>query len=125
MVVDVVMRQPEVVLGDRQRIINELIDAGVSGVDEFGRFVNNTKYFDPSQFDEVAAAPVLLRLLPELMDPKVVATVGRHLKRAEVRKIEGAFEAIVRAYTAWAHAPGEVGWVLGDTLSTVANRSRA
>lgn len=112
-------------IGDRQRVINELIDAGVCGVGEFGRFVNNTKYFEPSQFDEVAAAPILLRLLPELNDAKVVATVGRHLKRPWVRKIDGAFEAVLRAYERWAHTPGEVGWVLGDTLSSLADRTRA
>lgn len=106
-------------------MINELIDAGVGGVGEFGRFVNNTKYFEASQFDEVAAAPVLLRVLPELNDAKVVATVGRHLKRPWVRKIDGAFETVLQAYERWAPSPGEVGWVLGDTLSSLADKSKA
>lgn len=67
-------------IGDRQLVINELIDAGVGGVGEFGRFVNNTKYFEASQFDEVAAAPVLLRLLPELNDAKVVVGAEQRLR---------------------------------------------
>lgn len=119
------MGQPLRVLDDRQRIVNELIDAGVTGVDDFGRFVNNSKYFEPSRFDNVAAGPVLLRLLPGLTDPKVVATVGRHLNAPWVRKIDDAFDTVLAAYRKWARTPGEVGWVLGDTLSTLADRSKA
>lgn len=112
-------------LDDRQRVRNELIDAGVRGVDDFGRFVNNTKYFEPSRFDEVAAAPVLLRLLPSLTDSRVVAAVGRHLKRWEVRRIDGSFGIVLSAYESWCSHAGEVGWVLGDTLAFLADRSKA
>lgn len=112
-------------LSDRQRLMNELIDAGVDGVDEFGRFVNDTRYFEPSRFDDAAAAPVLLRMLPELNDPRLVSSVGRHLQARSVRRIDGAFEVVLDAYRRWATAPGEVGWVLGDTLARLADETRA
>ena len=57
--------------------------AGVAGVEDLGRFVNNTEHFAPSQFDERAAMPVLLDILPTATDAKLVeaiAAVGDHLK---------------------------------------------
>jgi len=54
------------VTDDWATVKNALRAAAVPGVDEFGRFVNNTKYFEPSGFDDVAAAPVLVALLPAL-----------------------------------------------------------
>jgi hypothetical protein len=114
-----------VVLSDLERLTNELIDAGVDGVDEFGRFVNDTTYFEPSRFDAAVAAPVLLRMLPELSDPRLVSTVGRHLQARSVRRIDGAFEVVLDAYRRWATSPGEVGWVLGDTLARLSDKTRA
>ena len=40
--------------------------AGVAGTGDFGRFVSNTEFFGPSLFDERAAMPVLLEILPTL-----------------------------------------------------------
>lgn len=59
-------------MNDRSRVQAALAEAGVAGVHDFGRFVSNTKYFEPSSFDERAAMPVLLTVLPTLTDPKVV-----------------------------------------------------
>jgi hypothetical protein len=54
-------------------------------VEDFGRFVNNTTYFRPSAFDERAAMPTLLRLLPTLTDRALVGTVAAHLRRPWAR----------------------------------------
>lgn len=97
--------------------------AGVGGVEDLGRFVSNTAYFAPSRFDERAAASVLLELLPELNDPRVVATLGRHLQRPWVRPV--GYEVVLAAFKKWATRPGETGWVLGDTLARAADKSRA
>lgn len=102
----------------------ELRTADVAGVEDFGRFVNNTKYFEPDRFDSVAAQPTLLRLLPMLTQPRLVATVGRHLQQAPLRQVDGAFETIKDAYLRWAREPGEAGWVLGDTLCKAADKTR-
>jgi hypothetical protein len=60
----------------------ELQAAGVDGVDDLGRFVNNTVYFAPSRLDEGAAQPMLLRLLPTLSEPRLVATASDVQSRA-------------------------------------------
>lgn len=100
-----------------------LREAGVDGVEDLGRFVNNTEYFEPSHLDEAAAAPVLLRLLPELEDERVVRTIGRHLQSKAVGK--GCYDQVLAAYQKWGRRPGETGWVLGDTLARKADKSRA
>lgn len=102
---------------------NHLREAGFAGIEDFGRFVNNTKYFKPSAFDEPAAAPHLVALLPRLSDDRVVATVGRHLQNKRVGK--QYYEAVLEAFKAWATRPGETGWVLGDTLARMADKSKA
>ena len=99
-------------------------DAGVSGVQDFGRFVNNTEYFEPARLDAVAAGPVLLALLPSLSDRRVVAAVGRHLQHPSARKLAG-YPTVKAAFLAWAREPGETGWVLGDTLARMADRTNA
>lgn len=108
---------------DWELVTSRLRESGVSGVDDFGRFVNNTKYFEPSRFDEVAAAPVLAAILPEISDPRVAATIGRHLQNKRVGKQH--YDAILEAFKRWATHPGETGWVLGDTLARMADKARA
>jgi hypothetical protein len=46
-------------------------------------------------------------------------------RKPSAPKIDDAYDAVLAAYCKWARTPGEVGWVLGDTLSTLADRSRA
>jgi hypothetical protein len=58
-----------------------LAAAGVIGVEDLGRFVNDVTYLRPSMFDERAAMPVLLELLPALTDPTLVRAVAAHLRR--------------------------------------------
>ncbi len=113
-----------VVTDEWQIVQAELRATGIAGVDDFGRFVNNTKYFEPARFDSVAARSTLLRLLPTLTQPRVVATVGRHLQQAPLRQVDGAFETVKDVYLRWAREPGEAGWVLGDTLCKAADKTR-
>ena len=100
-----------------------LREAGVAGAEDLGRFVNNTEYFEPSHLDEAAAAPVLLRLLPQLEDERAVRTIGRHLQSKAVSK--ACYDEVLAAYQKWGRRPGETGWVLGDTLARKADKSRA
>ena len=106
-----------------EQVRGALRDAGVSGVEDLGRFVNKTQYFEPSRLDEAAAAPVLLRLLPELDDERVVRTIGRHLQSKAVPR--GCYDKVLAAYQKWGRRPGEAGWVLGDTLARKADKSHA
>jgi hypothetical protein len=66
---------------------------------------------------------VLVELLPTLSDPRVVATVGRHLKGQPM----GAhgYNIVLAAFKDWATQPGEAGWVLGDTLARAADKTNA
>ena len=105
------------------RLRTALEQAGVGGVDDLGRFVNNTKYFDPSVFDESAAAPVLLELLPELTDERLVCAVGRHLQSRAVGK--ESYDDVLAAFKKWGPMKGQAGWVLGDTLARKADKSRS
>lgn len=106
-------------------MVSDVLDAhGIAGVEDFGRFVSNTKYFPASNFDERAAAPVLLDLLPTLRDQRVVTAVGRHLQRPWLRSVDGAYDVVRAAYVDWAPMANETGWVLGDTLCKAADRSR-
>jgi len=99
----------------RNRVLLALTDAGVRGAVEFGRFVSNTQHFRPSDFDERAAMPVLLRLLPSLTDRKVVGAVAGHLRRSWARP--AAFEALLAAYQRWGTEDETgAGWHLADAL---------
>jgi hypothetical protein len=110
--------QDGAVADDTTRVRQTLSEAGVEGVEDFGRFVNNTKYFAPSTFDERAAIPVLLVLLRSLTEPKVVETVARHLRRPWARP--SAFQPLVQAFRHWAPHEPLVGWAIGDALATSA-----
>jgi len=63
---------------DLERIRSALTAEGVSGVEDFGHFVNDTRHLSPSTFDERAAMPTLLALLPTLTDRKAVEATARH-----------------------------------------------
>lgn len=104
--------------GDLERIRLALTAHGVLGVDDFGYFVNNPKHFRPSSFDERAAMPVLLDLLPTLSDPRAVEATARHLRRPWAKS--AAFPSLVDAFRAWAPREPLVGWVLGDALASAA-----
>lgn len=111
-------------MGDEwDRVRQALREAGVRGVEDFGRFVNNTKYFEPSRLDEAEAAPVLLRLLPELEDERVVRTIGRHLQSKAVGR--DCYGGVLAAYRKWGGRGGEAGSVFGDTLARKADKSRS
>jgi hypothetical protein len=103
-------------------VCDALRSAGVTGVDDFGRFVNDTTYFAPSRFDADAATPVLVRLLPDLTDAKVVATVARHLQDGRIRP--GGFDVVLDAFRRWGTRSSEAGWVLGDSLTRAADETK-
>jgi hypothetical protein len=96
-----------------------LRDAGVDGADDFGVFVNNTKYFAPSRFDARAATPVLLSLLPSLEEPKTVAAVARHLR---THADDASFEVLLSAFDKWSEQEpgGDAAWALGDAVAGAA-----
>ena len=100
-------------------LVDALTEAGVGGVEDFGRFVKNTAYFAPSAFDERAAMPVLLRVLPSLTDPKVVGAVAGHLRRPWTRPV--AFAALLDGYRRWGTEDEMgAGWHLADALVNAA-----
>jgi hypothetical protein len=97
---------------------DSLAAAGVNGVEDLGRFVNDVTYLQPSMFDERAAMPILLELLPALRDTTLVGAVAAHLRRPWARP--AAFGVLVDAFRRWAPLSGGVGWQLGDALANAA-----
>jgi hypothetical protein len=95
---------------------SKLREAGVVGWEDLGRFVNNTDYFRPSAFDERAALPVLLDLLPTLTDRTLVSAVAGHLRRPWARP--RAFPVLHLAFVSWAGRDQHTGWTVGDALAT-------
>ena len=98
-----------------------LTSEGVQGAQDLGRFVNNTEYFAPSQFDERAAMPVLIRELPNLADPRLVASVAGHLRRPWERPT--AYGALRLAFVRWARVDQSTAWSLGDALGSAATKA--
>jgi hypothetical protein len=96
--------------------------AGVAGVHDFGHFVSNTTYFSASGFDEKAAMPTLLAMLPSLTDPQIVTAVAGHLRRPWARP--SAFPILLDAFVRWSEVDPETGWALGDALGTASDKSR-
>jgi hypothetical protein len=100
---------------ERALVRRLLVDEGVAGAEDFGRFVNDARYFDNSTFDSEAATPVLIEVLPRLTDPSVIETVALHLKNPAARPI--AFGALHRSFLQWGTVTrGRVGWQLGEAL---------
>lgn len=100
----------------------DLESAGVTGVAELGRFVNNVEFFGASEFDEKAAMPVLLDALPRLSDPRLVSAVAGHLRRPWARP--NAFDVLLDAFRRWAPVDSTTGWHLGDALGSAATEGR-
>ncbi|MGE0819800.1 MAG: hypothetical protein AB7O74_14180 [Candidatus Nanopelagicales bacterium] len=103
---------------DWLRVQEALTAAGVEGVEDFGRFVNDPRHFEPSRFDERAAMPVLLAVLPTLDDPRAVDAAAGHLCRPWARP--AAFEPLRTAFLRWAPDHATTGWQLGDSLGRTA-----
>lgn len=108
---------------DLSRLRAALDDAGVAGSHDLGRFVNNTVYSAPSEFDEREALPVLLAALPTLSEGRAVEVVARHLRRPWARGI--AFDGLHAAFGKWAAREPLVGWALGDALMSAAQPAHA
>lgn len=105
-----------------QRIKAECAAAGVAGSDDFGKFVSDTRFLDPSAFDERAAMPTLLRLLPTVTEAQVACTIASHLRRPWARP--DAFDALHDAFHQWAASAPSDGWGIGDSLANAANAAR-
>jgi hypothetical protein len=105
---------------ETDRVRSALKERDVLGADDFGTFVNNTTYFAPSRFDQQAAMPVLIEMLPTLNDEPVVATVARHLRGPWARP--AAYRSLLKAFQRWAEeAPdSDAGWALGEALAAAA-----
>jgi hypothetical protein len=101
---------------DERALVRRLLsDEGVAGAEDFGRFVNDRRYFDNSTFDSEAATPALIEILPRLSDPSVIEAVALHLKNPAARP--SAFGALHRSFLEWGTATrGRVGWQLGEAL---------
>ena len=110
---------------DERALVRRLLaDRSVAGAEDFGRFVNDRRYFDTSSFDSKAATPVLIDVLPRLTDPGVIETVALHLKNPAARPV--AFEALHASFVEWgAVRRGRVGWQLGEALVNAAPLSAA
>ena len=102
-----------------KRIKAECAAAGVAGSDDFGKFVSDTRYLDPSAFDERAAMPTLLRLLPTVSEAQVVSTIAAHLRRPWARP--DAFDALHEAFHRWASSDPSDVWSIGDALANAAD----
>lgn len=96
---------------------DQLNRAGIDPTD-LGRFVNNTRYFRQSMFDERSAMPVLLKAMPQLTDRQAVTAVAGHLRRAWARP--AAFDVLLGMFRKWAPKDQSVGWSIGDALATAA-----
>lgn len=105
---------------DERALVRRLLtEARVAGAENFGRFVNDSRYFDTISFDSRAATPVLVGVLPLLTDPAVVETVALHLKNPAARP--SAFGALHNSFLEWGPvARGRVGWQLGEALVNAA-----
>jgi hypothetical protein len=118
-VVDVRVRWKDRRVADEwQQARDELVRAGVEGAEDLGRFVNDVRYLRSTRFDERAAMPVLLELLPRLTDATLVRAVAAHLRRPWARP--AAFGPLVDAFRRWAPQGGDAGWQLGDALASAA-----
>jgi hypothetical protein len=97
------------------QMLRDVLEARGIGSADLGRFVSNTNYFRPSVFDERAAMPVLLDLLPRLARPNVVTAVPGHLHRPWARP--GVFRAAGGVLPLGAAGSAQ-GSAIGDALAT-------
>jgi hypothetical protein len=104
---------------DRARVLAALGADGVAGFEDFGHFVNDTRYFPPSKFDARAAFPTLLALLSSLSDPSVVGATARYLARPGTGF--AVFDALLAAFKRWAIIDTtSTGWTIGESLAKTA-----
>lgn len=101
-------------------LLRDLAHAGIDTTD-FARFVNRPfpGVIEPSYFDAVAAAPILLRWLPLIDHAGVKETIVRRLKTKAARGI--ATDALAAEFRA---ADDNLRWVIGDTLQAVATKDQ-
>lgn len=103
---------------ERDALLMALAAHGVTGLADFGHFVNNTTYFAPSTFDVQASWPVLLEWFPRLNQPRLVDTVARYLGHPGLRP--QAFPVLEAGFRRWAVGDSTTGWTIGASLATTA-----
>jgi hypothetical protein len=103
---------------ERDALLIALAAQGVTGLADFGRFVNNTTYFAPPVFDVGASWPVLLEWFPRLNQPRLVDTVARYLGQPGLRP--QAFPVLEAGFRRWAAVDTGPGWIIGASLATTA-----
>lgn len=98
----------------------ELEAAGVNTRD-LGRFVNDTRFIRPSEFDVLAAMPVLLSALPRLIHADVVRAAASHLNHQGARPT--AFPVLLDQFKKWAQLDSLAGHGIADALATASDPS--
>ena len=115
--------EPPTEVFDRDDLLRGLVEHGVAGAEDFGRFVSNVTYLRPSNFDERAAMPVLIDALPRVHDPVLASTIASHLRRAWARP--AAYEALLSAFKRFGVGSSSTGWAIGDSLASAATTKDA
>lgn len=107
----------------RDQLLVALTENGVSGVEDFGRFISNVQFFRPSSFDERAAMPLLIDALPKVHDPALAHTIASHLRRSWARP--AAYAVLLDAFKRFGGESGSHGWAIGDSLASAATTKDA
>ncbi|RJT75648.1 hypothetical protein D6T63_17675 [Arthrobacter cheniae] len=105
---------------ERDALLIALAAHGVTGLADFGNFVNNITCFTPSTFDIRASWPVLLNWFPRLNQPRLVDAVARYLGHPSLRP--QAFPVLEAGFRRWAvtDATSTPGWTIGASLAATA-----
>lgn len=101
-----------------QIVRKALTNHRVAGADDLGRAVSDSTHVGPSAFDERAATPVFIELLPQLSNPKVAAVLASHLRRQWAQPHD--FHDLRAAFERWATIDPTAGWHIGDALAATA-----
>ena len=104
-------------------VVRVLRSRGVTGAEDFGCFVNDTRHLEGSTFDHRAALPVLLELLPTLNDAKAVSAAAGHVRQCRLGTDD--FDVLRDTYLHWAQRNSSAGWALGDALAKATTAQRA
>jgi HEAT repeat protein len=105
-------------------MFKELEDAGIDASD-FGRFGSVPELgIGPSSFDYGRAAPILLRWLPEIDDPRVRESIIRSVTGEAKARAHGGAQAMTDEFRRSVDGGG-LAWVAGNALSTLVGPSDA
>jgi hypothetical protein len=103
---------------ERGALLVALAGHRVTGLEDFGRLVNDTTHVAPSAFDVRSSWPVLLEWFPRLSQPGLVETVARYLGQSGLHP--RAFPALEAGFRRWAGRDAGPGWTIGASLAAAA-----